>query len=353
MLDVNERFTQYSIMKREVDMNRVLYDTLTANIKKSTVTEQSQEIKIWVVQKAEQPGAPSKPKKSRNLALGLILGLFGGIGLAFFIEYLDNTVKDGNILERKFGLTVLGSVEEIRDKTARVETFLLKNPLSPFAESYRLIRSSLLLSSPDHPPRTILVTSMSPQEGKTVTAANLARILSQNDQKILIIDCDMRRPRIHSLFSVPNSYGLSNYLTGGTDKELVKNIEGENISIITSGSIPPNPAELLHSSRMQVLLDDMLKLFDFIIIDSPPVQSVTDSLMLSSLVDGTLLVTRAGKTTYDMLESGLKKLHEVRAHILGVIINGLHKDQSESGYYGYYDYYSKNESQTKPAKRQH
>jgi Mrp family chromosome partitioning ATPase len=103
---------------------------------------------------------------------------------------------------------------------------------------------------------------------------------------------------------------------------------------------------------MQILLDDMLKLFDFIIIDSPPVQSVTDSLMLSSLVDGTLLVTRAGKTTYDMLESGLKKLHEVRAHILGVIINGLHKNQSESGYYGYYDYYSKNESQTKPAKRQ-
>ncbi|MDP3694788.1 MAG: GNVR domain-containing protein, partial [Desulfocapsaceae bacterium] len=141
MLDVNERFTQYSIMKREVDINRVLYDTLTSNIKKSTVTEQSQEINIWVVQKAELPLFPSKPRKSRNLALGLILGLFGGIGLAFFIEYLDNTIKDGNTLERKFGLTVLGSVEEITEKTEKVETFLLKNPLSPFAESYRLIRS--------------------------------------------------------------------------------------------------------------------------------------------------------------------------------------------------------------------
>jgi capsular exopolysaccharide synthesis family protein len=351
MLDVNERFTQYSIMKREVDINRVLYDTLTANIKKSTVTEQSQEVKIWVVQKAELPLSPSKPRKNRNLALGLILGLFGGIGLAFFIEYLDNTIKDGKTLERKFSLTVLGSVEEITEKTEKVETFLLKNPLSPFAESYRLIRSSLLLSSPDHPPRTILITSMSPQEGKTATTANLARILSQNNKKILIIDGDMRRPRIHSLFAVPNSYGLSNYLTGITEENLVKNIEGEDISIITSGSIPPNPAELLHSTRMQLLIDDMLKIFDFIIIDSPPVQSVTDSLTLSRLVEGTLLVTRAGKTTYDMMESGLKKLHEVRAHILGVIINGLHKDHSNSGYYGYYDYYSKKEVSTKPLEK--
>jgi capsular exopolysaccharide synthesis family protein len=347
MLDVNERFTQYSIMKREVDINRVLYDTLTSNIKKSTVTEQSQEINIWVVQKAELPRFPSKPRKIRNLTLGLILGLFGGIGLAFFIEYLDNTIKDGNTLERKFGLTVLGSVEEITEKNEKVETFLLKNPLSPFAESYRLIRSSLLLSSPDHPPHTILVTSMSPQEGKTSTAANLARILSQNNQKILIIDCDMRRPRIHSLFAVSNSYGLSNYLTGITEKNLVKNIEGENISIITSGSIPPNPAELLHSSRMQLLIDDMLKIFDFIILDSPPIQSVTDSLTLSRLVDGTLLVTRAGKTTYDMMESGLKKLHEVHTLILGVIINGLHKSQNDAGYYGYYDYYSKTETHNK------
>lgn len=351
MLDVNERFTQYSIMKREVDINRVLYDTLTANIKKSTVTEQSQEIKIWVVQKAELPLSPSKPRKKHNLALGLILGLFGGIGLALFIEYLDNTVKDSKTLERKFGLTVLGSVEEITEKTEKVETFLLNNPLSPFAESYRLIRSSLLLSSPDHPPRTILITSMSPQEGKTATTANLARILSQNNQKVLIIDCDMRRPRIHSLFAVSNSYGLSNYLTGITEENLVKSIEGENISIITSGSIPPNPAELLHSTRMQLLIDDMLKIFDFIIIDSPPVQSVTDSLALSRLVEGTLLVTRAGKTTYDMLESGLKKLHEVRAHILGVIINGLRKNNNNSGYYGYYDYYSKQEVSTQPPKK--
>lgn len=347
MLDVNERFTQYSIMKREVDMNRVLYDTLTSNIKKSTVTEQSQNINIWVIKKAELPEFPDKPRKIRNLALGLILGLFGGIGLAFFLEYLDNTVKDGSTLEQKFGLTVLGSVEELTEKSEKIETFIRKNPLSPLAESYRLIRSSLLLSSPDHPPRSLLVTSMSPQEGKTATTANLAYILAQNNKKVLIIDCDMRRPRLHSLFAVPNATGLSNFLTGGTESHIIRKIEGENISIIPSGSIPPNPAELLHSSKMRQLIDSMLKVYDFVLLDSPPVQSVTDSLTLSGLVDGTLLVTRAGRTTYDMLESGLKKLHEVHAHILGIIINGLHKSQRTSGYYGYYDYYSKDQTQNK------
>lgn len=341
MLDVNERFTQYSIMKREMDMNRVLYDTLTSNIKQANVTAQAQDINIWVLKKADLPRFTNKPRKSRNLALGLIFGLFGGVGLAFFIEYLDNTVKDGNTLERRFGLTVLGSVEEVNAKTEPIETYLLQNPLSPLAESYRLIRSSLLLSTPDHPPRSLLITSMAPKEGKTATVANLARILSQNNQKVLIIDCDMRRPRQHTLFAVPNSYGLSNYLTGATENSLVKRVEGENISLIPSGPVPPNPAELLQSARLQVLLSEMLGIFDFVLLDSPPVQSVTDSLTLCGLVDGTLLITRAGKTTYDMMESGLKKLHDVRAHILGIVINGMSKSNAGSGYYGYYDYYSK------------
>ncbi|MBU0943582.1 MAG: polysaccharide biosynthesis tyrosine autokinase [Proteobacteria bacterium] len=341
MLNINERFMQYSIMKREVDMNRVVYDALTESIKKADVTEQSQDIKIWVVEKADLPMAPAKPRKKRNLALGLILGLFGGVGLAFFIEYLDNTVKDGKDLEQRFGLTVLGSVEEVQGKTENIETFLLKNPLSPLAESYRLIRSSLLLSTPDNPPRSMLITSMAPKEGKTSTTSNLARILAQNNQKVLIIDCDMRRPRMHSFFAIPNSYGLSNYLAGSAEKNLIKSIPNEAISLIPSGPVPPNPAELLNSERMQLLINEMLKMFDFVLLDSPPVQSVTDSLTLSKLVDGTLLVTRSGKTTYDIFESGLKKMREVRAHILGIVLNGLNKSKGDSGYYGYYEYYSK------------
>lgn len=345
MLNMNERFMQYSIMKREVDMNRVLYDTLTTSIKKAGVTEQSQDVKIWVIEKAELPLAPAKPRKKRNLALGLIFGLFGGIGLAFFIEYLDNTVKDGKELERRFGLTVLGSVEEVQGKSEDIETFLLKNPLSPLAESYRLIRSSLLLSTPDNPPRSMLITSMAPKEGKTSTTSNLARILAQNNHKVLIIDCDMRRPRMHSFFAIPNSYGLSNYLAGNPEKNLLKSLPNEPLSLIPSGPIPPNPAELLNSEKMKLLIDEMLKQFDFVLLDSPPIQSVTDSLTLSKLVDGTLLITRSGETTYDMFESGLKKMREVRANILGIVLNGLSKSKGDSGYYGYYDYYSKGKTE--------
>jgi len=341
MLNINERFTQYSIMKRSTDMNRVLYDALTSSIKTAGVTEQSQDIKIWVVKKAGLPTAPSKPQKKRNLMLGIILGLFGGIGLAFFIEYLDNTVKDGKDIEQRFGLTVLGTVEELQGKDEVIESHLLEHPLSPLSENYRLIRSSLLLSSPDHPPRTILVTSMSPKEGKTSTTCNLARVLAQNNKKVLIIDCDMRRPRAHSLFNVPNSYGLSNYLTGDTKKNPIRPIPDEPIFLISSGPIPPNPAELLQSRRMQGLMKETIKFYDFILLDSPPIQRVTDSLTLSAVVDGVVLIARSGKTTYDMLESGLKKLKDIHTPILGIVVNGIIRNKKESGYYGYYEYYDK------------
>jgi polysaccharide biosynthesis transport protein len=182
---------------------------------------------------------------------------------------------------------------------------------------------------------------MAPQEGKTSTTSNLARILSQNNKKVLIIDCDMRRPRMHSLFGVPNSHGLSNYLSGNTDESPICAIENELVFLIPSGPVPPNPAELLNSAKLKLLMEEMLKIYDYVLLDSPPIQSVTDSLTLSTLVDGTLLITRSGKTTFDMIGSGLKKLYDVRAKILGVVLNGLNKTRHNSGYYGYYDYYSK------------
>lgn len=339
MLNVNERFTQYSIMKREADMNRVMYDALTSSIKEVNVTDQAQDIKIWVVKKAALPLFADKPRKKRNLALGLILGLFGGIGLAFFIEYLDNTVKNGKDLEQRFGLTVLGSIEELRDKNSKIETSLRDNPLSPLAEGYRMIRTSLLLSTPDHPPRTLLITSMVPQEGKTSTAYNLAMILAQNENKILIIDCDMRRPRMHSLFAVPNSSGLSNYLAGNIEHNQLRQVEVNGLTVIPAGPPPPNPAELLNSNRMKLLLNEMSKNFDFILLDSPPLLRVTDSLTLGKLVDGTLLVTRSGKTSYDMLESGLGKIRGMNITLLGAVVNGITATIGSDKYYSYDDYY--------------
>jgi len=348
MHDMNERFIQYTIMKREMEMNQAIYDALATSIKKENVTEQSQDIKIWVTKKADLPGAPSKPNKQKQLIKGLILGMFGGIMLAFFLEYLDNTVKSGQEIEERYNLTVLSSVEDLTEKNNSIETYVQDNPLSPLAESYRLIRSGMLLSSPDHPPRTILITSMVQQEGKTVTTGNLARILTQNNAKVLIIDCDMRRPRLHSLFGMINTYGLSNYLSGNTDEKrtLIQKISDSEISLIPSGPVPPNPAELLSSKKMGCILAEAQKEFDFILLDSPPVQQVTDGLMLGQLVDGTIIVIRAGKTTYEMLDSGLKKLRDGHVHILGVILNRVEKNNADKGYYGYYSYYSREDQFT-------
>ena len=345
LLTLNEKFVQYSIMQREVNTNSVLYDTLTASLKKASVTQQSQSVNVWVIKEASVPQNPSKPKKMLNLLLGIVVGLVGGVVLAFFIEYLDNSVKSPVEIEQRFGLTVLGAIEELKSKKGQqAESQVVEEPLSPFAESYRLIRSSILLSSVDHPPCLMLFTSMAPSEGKTSTTVNVARILSQSDKKVLIIDCDMRKPRQHSIFSIPNSVGLSSYLTGTTKENIVTKIQGERISLITSGPTPPNPAELIDSARMKALLDNMANIYDFVLLDSPPIQSVTDSLTLSTLVDGTVIVVRAGKTTYDMIANGLRKLKAVNAHLLGFVLNGVGKSTGGEGYYhGYYKYYSKDD----------
>ncbi len=343
LLNVNEKFVQLSIMQREVDTNRVLYDALTSSIKRTGVTEQAQSVNIWVVRQAEQPGGPSYPNKRRALALGLVLGGALGLGLAFFLEFLDNTVKSEKELMTRFDLTVLGTIEQLKGKKEEIESFIVRQPLSPIAESYRLIRSNLLLSSAERPPQTILVTSMGPKEGKTTTTINIARVLSQGGKKVLIIDCDLRKPRIHTLFNMDNKVGLSNYLTGNMDGNILFDIPGEPIKLIPSGLIPPNPAELLSSKKMMTLIKKMAEIFDFILIDSPPIQRVTDSLALSRIVDGTIVVVKARQTTNEMLSGGMKKLRDVQAHFLGFVLNGMKERQAGDGYYsGYNTYYAKN-----------
>jgi len=343
MLDLNEKFMQYSMMKRSVDSNRILYDTLQTSIKEQGVTEQTQTVNIWVIKKAALPVAPSKPNKKRNLLLGLILGLFSGIGLAFFIEYLDNTLNSGRQIEEKFGLTVLGSIEELKGKGNDIETYVRQNLLSPVAESYRLIRSALLLSTADRPPKVVLITSMSSEEGKTATVINLARMLAQDRKSVLVIDCDLRRPRMHSMLDMPNDKGLSVYLAGNVDKCTLLEIPDENISLVPAGPIPPDPAELLGSSRMQELLDEVSPKFDFVLFDSPPVGVVTDSLTLTRYADGTILVVKAGGTTVEMLEGGVKKMGDINARILGVVLNRVKRLEQDSYQYGYGGYYGKDQ----------
>ena len=294
-----------------------------------------------------QEGRPAhgtfKINEKRNLLLGLLLGLFSGIGLAFLIEYLDNTLKNARQIEEKFGLTVLGSIEELRGKGKNIDTYVIDNLLSPLAESYRLIRSALLLSTADHPPKVVLITSMSKSEGKTATGINLARLISQDKKSVVIIDCDLRRPRMHSLLGMANEVGLSSYLAGHTDACTVLQIPGEEISLVPSGPIPPDPSELLGSAKMQSLISELLAEFDFVLLDSPPVGAVTDSLTLSQYVDGTILVVKAGSTTNEMFESGVRKMRDINARILGVVVNRVKALEQDSYQYGYSAYYAKDD----------
>ncbi|EKD35228.1 MAG: GumC2, partial [uncultured bacterium] len=197
-------------------------------------------------------------------------------------------------------------------------------------------------SSAEQPPKTILVTSMDAKEGKTSTTINIARVLSQGGKKVLIIDCDLRRPRVHAVFAMQNDRGLSNFLTGNLQENIIHKIPGEEIYVISSGTIPPNPSELVSSRKLKTLVEKMAEDFDFVLLDSPPIQSVTDSLALTQIVDGTVVVIRVGVTTYEMLQSGLKKLKDVQCHLLGCVLNGQRKNNSSgSYYYGYTTYYAK------------
>lgn len=337
----NEKFVQYNLLKREVDTNRQLYDALVSKLKEQGVSEQAQSVKVWVVEEAKTPENPSTPRKKRNILLGLILGLFGGIGIAFFLEYLDNTVKYPDDVQDRFGVPVLSSVPLLNAKKSP-ELAAVTEPSNAFAESYKSIRTAVLLSSAGGPPKKLLVTSMSAGEGKTTTAVNLAIAFAGAGKRTLLVDGDMRRPRIHNIFDLENDVGLSTYLAGGSDAETHPVDAVENLFIITAGPTPPNPSELLGPERLDAFLTSAGKHFDHVIFDSPPVLTVSDSLILSKILDGAIIVARAGKATYEMIEKGLKVLGDIRAPILGFVLNAVVLKRSTYYYYhNYYDsYYS-------------
>lgn len=344
-LDLNEKFIQYGVLSRVVDTNRQLYDALIKKMKEQSVTEEVQTVNVWVVEKAEKPASPVKPRKSLNILLGIIIGLFGGIGLAFFIEYLDNTIKSPEDVETRLGLPVLGVVPLLESKDEIIEEIILKEPQSIYAESYKTIRTAVLLSSATRPPQNIQVTSMGPNEGKTVTSVNLAITIARSGYSVLLVDSDLRKPRIHTIFRLNNLSGLSTYLAGATaDIETVFKQPLTNLTVIPSGPIPPNPSELLGSNRANELISLLNERFDLIIWDSPPLMSVTDSLILNRILDGTIIVTRAGKTTYEIVDRGLKLMegrreNDIETRILGIVINGLDLKKSDQYYYQYYNYY--------------
>ncbi|MFH2059625.1 MAG: polysaccharide biosynthesis tyrosine autokinase [Pseudomonadota bacterium] len=341
---LGEKSIQLKILQRKVDTNRYLYDALIKTMKEKGITERNQSVNVWIIEKATLPEYPSKPNKRRNILLGIILGLFGGIGLAFFFEYLDNTVKTPEDVEEKFDIPVICTIDLLKDTKQTIVEAVLMDTASLIAENFKGLRTSVLLSSADKPPKTILISSITPGEGKSSISACLAATIAQAGKTVLLIDADMRRPVQHKNFNLENSIGLSSLLAGVSKIEDCVTCEPiENLDIITAGPVPPNPSELLSSKKLISLIQDVSRQYDMVIIDTPPLASVTDPIILSKHVDSFIIVTWAGKTTHEMLGKGIKQLKEVDAPLTGVVLNRFNAKKS-GYYYNYGDYYYSSES---------
>jgi capsular exopolysaccharide synthesis family protein len=348
-MEMKQKAIQYNILKRESDTNKELYRGLLQRMKEAGVSAGITVSNLQVIDQAELPTKPYKPNKKLNLLLAVVVGLFLGIGLAFFFEYVDNTVKTPDDVEQLIRLPSFGMVPKISYERRRrleqgasypVELITFGHPKSMLSEAYRNIRTSILLSFSESPPKKVVISSPNPAEGKTTTAINTAIALSQTGVQVLIIDADMRKPRVHRIFDDENGVGLSNFLSGHTELEsIIKKTDIPNLSYIPSGPIPPNPSELVGSNLFKSMMESLGERFDHIVLDSPPVLGFADSIILSTFVDGVILVVLGGKTPRETLQRAKEALYQVNAKILGVVINQIDIQRSDYGYYYYRNHY--------------
>ncbi len=336
---LNQYEREYLELKRTNDNNQRLYETLLKRLKDTGVTGMLQVSNVRILDRARPGSKPIRPNVGQALLVAIVIGLLGGIAIAFGAEYVDTSITTQEQIEEKLGVTFLGIIPSIArnpDGTAQ-DLVVHMDPKSPAAECLRALRTNLLFMSPDKPLRTILVTSSSPQEGKTTTAAALAEVMADSGNRVLIVDADMRRPRMHRIFNVPNGAGLSSLILGqGTLDDVVKSTMVAGLSVLPCGPVPPNPAELLHTVAFAGLLEQLENRFDRIIIDSPPVAVVADAVVISTRVAGTLMILKAGVTSRDVAKRAVRALTDVNARILGAVLNDLDLSNQKYGQYYYY-----------------
>jgi polysaccharide biosynthesis transport protein len=353
---LNESAIEYSILKRDLESYRTLYEGLMEKMKEAGVSAGLKSNNFRIVDVARVPSRPIEPNIPRNLAFAFMLGLTTGVGLAFLLEGLDNTVRTTEQAQMISGLPPLGMIP-MGSRSARegaggkrlviatskeaVELVAQVRPQSQMAESYRALRTSLLLSNLGAPPKVIMITSALPQEGKTTTSINCAVVLAQKGIRVLLIDADLRRPSIHKTLGMGPRSGLSNVLTGSAtlQQTITRSTVLPNLSVLPAGTPPPNPAELLASTNMRDVLEELRGQYDHIVVDTPPTLSVTDAVVLSPRADAIVLVIRSGQTTKQALRRSRDILAQVNAKVSGVLLNAV--DLSSPDYYYYYEYQGK------------
>jgi succinoglycan biosynthesis transport protein ExoP len=353
---LNESAIEYSLLKRDVDANRTLSEGLLEKLKEAGVTAGLRSNNFRIVDVARVPTSPSGPNILQNVAIALALGLSTGIGLAFLLDSTDNTVRTPEQAQVISALPSLGMIplgsrssREVgsRQKLAlasskeAVELVTQSRPRSQMAESYRALRTSLLLTFAGGPPKVILITSALPEEGKTTTSVNSAIVLAQKGTRVLLMDADLRRPSIHKTLGMGPKIGLSNVLTGNAtlQEAIIPSTVLPDLFVLPAGTPPPNPAELLASNKMKNVLEELRKQYDHIVIDSPPALSVTDAVVMSTSADAVVLVIRSGHTTKSALRRARDILLQVNARVCGVLVNAV--DLSSPDYYYHYEYQGK------------
>ncbi len=350
---MNTKLVEYNLLKREYTTNQQLYESLLQRLKEAGVSASLRSNNIHVVDLARPPLAPIRPRKELNIMLSAVVGFVLGCVLALFNEYLDSSVKTPEEVEQLVNVPALGIVPSMNSvngarrrslpgvtaKASTTELATVAQPHSVVSEAYRALRTSILLSTSKHPPQVILITSGQPREGKTTTALNLAITLAQRGDRVVLIDSDLRRPRVHRALQVSNEVGLSSYLSGNvTVDNLPKAVPSvPNLFVIAAGPTPPNPAELLSSESVAALFVELRRQFDFVILDSPPTITVADSMILAAHADGVILVAHGGVTTRESLRHTRKLIGNTNARVLGVVLNNV--DVRSADYRYYYSYY--------------
>jgi capsular exopolysaccharide synthesis family protein len=354
-LGLKDAAVDYAILAREVDTNRQLYDSVLARLKEMEVATALRASHVSVIEPAVPPGKPARPRKVLSLLLSAALGLTGGVGLAFVVEYCHNTLRTAREVERYLRLPHLGTIpdfvssawrrsppshpaspeaQRLDGSAAQAAFVLAHDPFAITTEAYRMLRTTLLVAQAETSPTTLLFTSGMHGEGKTVTAVNTAAVLAQMGARVLVIDADLRCSACHTVLGVDNKAGLAEVLAGRWDPaDVIRPTVSESLFILSSGSVPSNPAELVGSKQMRAVLATLQEQYDYILIDSPPVMLASDAMLLSTMVDGVLLVANAQRTPRRVVRDARTRLTCARARILGVVLNQLRMRNRDYAYY--------------------